>query len=149
MIHKIADNLKLIAINTPMCNMASFGDISLYDHKATIKYPYVNIDVVNSSNRGGAKTYTLRVYVCDRNEPYVAYNKCESILDSFMHDTEIQMENYTTNFFTLDFQDSVNGVWSDVQLSYAQENDCYNIPAVGDQYILMENGDLIRLDITV
>jgi hypothetical protein len=67
MIHKYADNLKILAINTPLCNMASFGDIQLYNYKSTIKYPYVNIDVVNSVNRGGGKTYTLRVYVCDRN----------------------------------------------------------------------------------
>ena len=36
------DNIKTLAINTPTVSMSSFGDISLYDNKSIIKYPYVN-----------------------------------------------------------------------------------------------------------
>jgi hypothetical protein len=146
MIAKITDKLKLVAINTPMVNMSSIGDISLYNNKATIQYPYVNIDVVNSRNDGGAKVYTIRLYVCDRNEPYIAYNKTEQILDSIMNNSEIDESSYTTNFFSLDFQDDVHGVWTDLVLSTAQQYECLNLSmniAGTVRYIMLENGDLI------
>lgn len=146
MIHKLADKLKLISINTPMVQMASFGDISLYNNKPTIKYPYVNIDVVNSQKVSGIKNYTIRFYVCDRNEPYVAYNKAETILDSIMNNIDVDVENYTTNYFNLDFQDDVNGVWCDATIQMRLELDCSNyIPEDESEYILQENGDLIKI----
>lgn len=110
---EIVNNIKVTSMSIPTCNMASFGDISLYDNKATIKYPYVNIDVVNNNVVNNSnKKYTFRIYICDRNEPYLAYNKCELILDTLMN--KLQIENYTTSYFTLNFQDVVNGIYADV-----------------------------------
>lgn len=109
-IYSITNKLKEVAINTPMVNMAMFGDIMDYDDKADIKYPYVNIDVVSANVVNYAQTYTFRIYVCDRNAPYIAYNKTEAIINTFLKNNEINAERYTINYFTLDFKDQVHGV---------------------------------------
>ena len=131
--------------------MASFGDISLYDDKATIAYPYVNFDIVNSSVINYVKTYTIRMYVCDRNIPYIAYNKTELIADDLLKtlDTDV----YNMNYFTLDFKDVVNGVWCDFEIQTALEGGCtYNslfnnsLLLEDGNFIVLENGDLIILN---
>lgn len=147
MITRVIDKLKIYAINTPMVNQASFGDISLYNHKTTIKYPYINFDVINSTNRNGIKTYKFRIYVCDRNEPLTAYNKTEVILDTLLNNIELQITNYVTNYFTLNFQDVVNGVFVDIDYEEQQQLECLSVLDDGDDYILMENGDLIKIEI--
>lgn len=140
---EVVNNIKINAMSIPTANMASFGDISLYDNKATIKYPYVNIDVVNNKvTNNSNKTYTFRIYVCDRNEPYVAYNKAELILDSLLN--QLQIENYSTNYFTLNFQDIVNGVWADIIFESNVDLAC-PIKAIGESgYVILENSDFIR-----
>lgn len=152
MIYPLANKLKHAAINHPMCNMAAFGDIQLYDDKATIAYPYVNFDVVSSTVVNSIKTYTMRIYVCDRNEPYVAYNKCELILENIIKDLEIY--KFTTRYFTLDFKDLVNGVYADFQIEVPLIGECdyntlfnYNILLEEGSFMLLENGDFIRLNI--
>lgn len=142
MILKLINDLQIAAVNTMMCSMASYGDLSLYDNKATIAYPYVNFDVVSSLvSKSSLKTYTIRVYVCDRNEPYVAYNKTEMILDTIMND--LQIEKYTVNYFTLDFKDQVNGVWADVQIDDIIEFICIEDSGLVN-YVILENGDVIN-----
>lgn len=122
-IYKVANDLKGVAMSMPTVAMASFGDISLYDNKSTIFYPYVNIDVVTDDVAGnGVGTYRLRIYVADRNEPFVAYNKCELILDNFMRTIEVQ--NYQINYFTLEFQDVVNGVYADIEYDESFNLNC-------------------------
>lgn len=106
--------------------MCSFGDIMEYDNKSTVKYPYVNIDVVKSSVNSFIQTYTLRFYVCDRNEPYVAYNKTETILNNIFKRNDIDSNNYTINYFSLDFKDKVNGVWADVVVQIPLNVNCSN-----------------------
>ena len=139
-IYNIVNNLKNDAINTEMVNMSSFGNISLYDNKATILYPYVNIDIVNNQVfNNGVKRYIFRIYVVDRNEPYVAYNKTELILDNLM--MKMGVQNYTTNYFTLDFKDVVNGVYTDIPVEIDMNLTCTQYDNKG--YIILENGDFV------
>lgn len=121
---KIANELKVLAINTNTVNQSSFGDISLYDNKATIRYPYVNFDIVTSYVNNNTITYTIRIYVCDRNEPYIAYNKTKLILDSILKHHTLDVTNYTTQFFTLNFKDLVNGCWADFKIEEVVEYNC-------------------------
>lgn len=109
-IYNIVNKLKTIAINIPMVNQCSFGDIMEYDNKATIKYPYINIDVVTANVVNYAQTYTFRIYVCDRNDPYIAYNKTEVIINNFLKNNDISADKYTLNYFSLNFKDRVNGI---------------------------------------
>lgn len=143
MIQQLANELKIRAINTPMVNQSSFGDISLYDNKATIKYPYVNIDVVNCfiQNHSIYK-YKIRFYICDRNEPYIAYNKTEMILVNLL--TQLQVDDYTINYFTFNFKDKVHGVWADIDIENINTNNpCFsNTDAI--DFVLLETGDLIN-----
>ena len=138
-IYTIVNNLKNDAMNTEMVNMSSFGDISLYDNKATILYPYINIDIVNNQVfNNGVKRYIFRIYVIDRNEPYQSYNKTELILNTFVNSLDIP--NYTINYFTLDFQDVVNGVYTDIPVEIDMNSTSqYD----NKRYIILENGDFV------
>ena len=125
--------------------MASFGNIMDYDNKPNIKYPYVNIDVVNSVVQNFAQTYTFRIYVCDRNKPYIAYNKTEAILNTFLKNNEVFAVNYTINYFSIDFKDQVNGVWVDMTIQTPLVTECIAPKIVEDEsYIITDNGDLIK-----
>lgn len=146
-IYSITNKLKEVAINTPMVQMVSFGDIMDYDNKATIKYPYVNIDCITSSIINYAQTYTFRIYVCDRNAPYIAYNKTEAIINTFLKNNEINAVRYTINYFSYDFKDLVHGVWADIQIEVPLVTECDTFEIIeNESYVLMENGDLIRLN---
>ena len=144
MIRPLVDKIKFEAISHPLVQMASVGDLSLFDNKATILYPYVNVDVVTNSVSGYINTYILRVYVCDRNEPYVAYNKTELIMTDIMQSLEV--ENYTINFFNNDFQDITNGVWADIAFQVpmgCSAESIFDYSLFRDTFIIMENGDFI------
>ena len=144
-IYSITNKLKTIAINTPMVQMASFGDLMDNDNKATIKYPYVNIDCLTSSIVNYAQNYTFRIYVCDRNEPYIAYNKTEAIINAFLKNNEISAVRYTLYYFSYNFKDQVNGVYADIQVEVPLVFDCDEIQALeNDSYIITDNGDLIK-----
>lgn len=153
-IYTTINKLQILAINTKMVNMCSFGDIMLFDNKATIKYPYVNIDVVNASVTNFVQTYTFRIYVCDRNEPYIAYNKAETILNTFLKNNAIDITNYTINYFTLNFKDIVNGVWADIIIQVPLVTECDTfidlsegyITQQNDKFILNESNDLIKTE---
>lgn len=123
-IYKIASELKLLAINTATVSMASFGDIHLYDNKATIRYPYCNFDIVNTRVVNNSIRYTFRIYVCDRNDPYIAYNKTNLILNSILKHYTLDATNYIANFFTLNFQDQVNGCWADFVVEEQLDYQC-------------------------
>ena len=151
MIYNITNELKHLAISNPLVNMASIGDINLYQDKATIKYPYVNFDVVNTDVYDFVATYNIRMYVCDRNTtPYIAYNKCETIANDLLK--EIEIKQYTINYFTLNFKDVVDGVWVDFELEVPIEGNCAYKSLFGYQlleegnFTLQENGDLIILN---
>lgn len=143
------NKIKFECTKHPMVNMASVGDISLYEDKATIKYPYINLDVVNTSIRDYVQTYTFRIYVCDRNNPYIAYNKCEVIMNNILKAIDIQ--SYTIEFFTLNFADIVNGCFTDFQIQVPLEGSCtydslFNsfLLLEDSEFIMLESGDLIR-----
>ena len=139
---RTVDNIKILAINTPTVSMSSFGDISLYDNKSIIKYPYVNIDVVsNDVVSNNNKTYTFRIYVCDKNEPYIAYNKCELILDTLLNNLEVS--NYKTNYFTLSFKDMINGIFADVTVDSTINLSCI-VSEEDKEFIILENSDFIK-----
>ena len=136
------DNIKTLAINTPTVSMSSFGDISLYDNKSIIKYPYVNIDVVsNDVANNNNKSYTFRIYVCDKNEPYIAYNKCELILDTLLNSLEVS--DYKTNYFTLSFKDMINGIFADITVESNINLSCI-ISEEDKEFIILENSDFIK-----
>lgn len=149
MIYKLANQLKYDAIQHPMVNMAAFGSLSLFDDKSRIAYPYVNFDVVSSRVVNYLKTYTIRMYICDRNEPYIAYNKTETIADDILKALEI--ESYTINYFTLEYKDITNGVFTDFEIQVPMTGDCsYDslfTLLVQEQggFVLQKNGDLINL----
>jgi hypothetical protein len=150
-IYKLASDIKKMAIMTPNVAMASFGDISLYDNKSIILYPYVNIDIINDIVDGNANcTYKFAIYVIDRNDEYEAYNKCELILDELMQ--KLQIENYNTNFIHKDFQDQVIGVYTELSYEDTIGLSCqyYEYGALIteeelpiDQYITTNNNKLI------
>lgn len=151
-VFNVATGIKKLAMSIPMCSMASFGDISLFNNKATIAYPFVNIDVIsNLVVNNSLNTYTLRMYACDRNpEVYIAYNKAELVLDSLMMRLDIQ--NYTTNYFSLDFKDVVNGVYTDIKfdsillLNCAKYYDGFLLQEEAQWYILTEEDDYIEIN---
>ena len=152
MIYPLMSDLKLNAIKHPMVNMASVGDMSLYDNKATIRYPYVNFDIVSSSIVNYSKKYTIRLYVCDRQkDTLVSYNKTELIADNLLK--KLQMNNYIVNYFHNDFQDDVDGVWVDFQYEIAVTSECTyetllngSILLEDGNFIILENGDLISIE---
>lgn len=144
MIQALVDKVKFQSISHPLVNMASVGDITIFDNKATIAYPYVNVDVVNCLRKNFLKTYTLRIYVCDRNEPYIAYNKTELILTEILE--QLDIFDVTINYFNNDFQDVVNGVYVDVQfqvpIGCASES-IFDYSLFNDTFIILENGDYL------
>lgn len=151
MIYQLANQLKYEAIKHPMVNMASFGSLSLYDDKATIAYPYVNFDVIRSNVRSYLNTYTVRMYVVDRNDPYIAYNKCEVIINNILKSKEI--DNYSIEYFTLEYKDIVNGAFVDFNIDVRLDGNCVydslfndNLLLENGGFVLQENGDLIILE---
>ena len=146
-IYNIVNKLKTIAINIPMVNQSSFGDIMEYDNKPNIKYPYVNIDIVNAQVVNFAQTYTFRLYVCDRNQPYIAYNKAEAIVNTILKNNELFTANYMINYFSIDFKDKVSGVWVDMTIQTPLVTECIASKVVEDEsYIITESGDLIKVN---
>jgi len=147
MIFPLILKLKLKAIQHPMVSQTGFGDLSLYDNFNTVKYPYVNFDIVNSVINNWVKTYTIRVYVLDINNPLVAYSKAETIMDNIFKDLKIL--NYNVNYFTLNFKDLVNGIWADIEIQEKIVSDCdyttlFNHQLLEDgSFRQLENGDLV------
>lgn len=144
MIRALVDKIKFTAISHPLVNMASVGDITLYDNKSTIMYPYVNVDVISDFVSNFIKTYTIRVYVCDRNEPYIAYNKAELIITDMMQTLDVN--SYTVNFFNLDFQDVVNGVYADIAFQIPMgcaPEAIFDYRLFTETFIILENGDFL------
>lgn len=152
MIYPVINQIKAVAIQDPLVNMASYGDIQLYNNKSTVKYPYVNLDIVSTNKVGGSKKYTIRVYVVDRQyDVTVAHNKCELILEQLMKNLEI--DKYTINYVVEEFNDIASGVWCDINYeigtslgcSFNQLFDSFILLEQGG-YIMTEEGDLIMLE---
>lgn len=149
MILPVFENIQQKVISHPLVNMCSYGDISLYNNKKTIKYPFVNLDIVSSQNFNNISSYTIRMYVCDRNKtPFIAYNKCETIAVQIMQNFENY--NFKINYFTLDFGDVVDGVFIDFVIETPSNFDCVipyetlDINKLKDgSYTMDENGDII------
>lgn len=146
MIAKVIDDLKITAMNTPLVNMVAFGQLSLFAEKKTIKYPYVNLDIVNANISGGSKKYKIRIYVCDRNDIITAFNKTELILDQILKSELYYTQNYTVNYFTEEFKDITSGVFVDIDIEDDILSHCSPIEIEQVGFILQENGDLIRIE---
>lgn len=139
-IHKTINLLKTDMSTIEQVKSVEYGDVRLVTDKADIEYPFVNFDIVSSNVTGNAgKTYTIRLYCLDRNEPYIAFNKTELIVNTFMD--YHQLQNYSLNYFTLDYKDQVNGVFVDIQVDTNTSLQCLTYDGKG--YITLENGDLI------
>lgn len=142
-IFQTINDLKASAMLIKGVNMASYGDISLYDNKTDIMYPYVNFDIVNSRVSNNCnKQYTFRIYVMDRNVPFVAYNKCELILKELSN--KLDVSNYLINYFTLDYKDLVNGVFADITIDTNIDLSCIKQIITEITYIILENSDYIN-----
>lgn len=125
---KIVKQLQQIAINTPLVNQSAFGDIELYNNKATIKYPYVNYDIVSENVMGNVAQYTFRIYVCDRNpDPYIAYNKTLNILNSILKHPDVDASAYVAYYFVLNFKDQVTGCYADFIIEEAFTTNCLTV----------------------
>lgn len=136
-IFELVNQLKTKALSLSMCSGSDYGDISLYEDKE-VTYPFINIDIVSSNvTNNGSKRYTFRIYSMDRNVPYIAYNKAELLLNDFMN--EFGVYNYTLNFFTLEFNDLINGVFADITIDVKMDLVC--APVYDSEYIILENGD--------
>lgn len=121
----VINDLITMASSLPTCKNSGFGDLRLYDNKADVEYPYVNIDILSSTVfNGSSKNYKLRVYVMDKNESYIAYNKSELLLNLIMAQYEIP--NFIVNYFDLDYKDMVSGVYADFEYNVIinKENGC-------------------------
>jgi hypothetical protein len=149
MILPVFENIQQKVISHPLVNMCSYGDIQLYNNKKTIKYPFVNLDIISSNLINNVSTYSIRMYVCDRNEtPFIAYNKCETIAVQIMKNFE--QNNVKLNYFTLDFKDVVDGVFVDFNVDVVANFDCeipYDVLSfdklLSTGYTMDENGDII------
>lgn len=151
MIYPLINKAKYQAIKHPFVNMAAFGSIELFNDKATIQYPYVNFDIISNTVNDYVKTYTIRMYVMDRNEPYIAYNKTEVIADDILKSLDV--EDYTILYFTIEYKDVSNGVYTDFTIQVPLEGSCtydslFNSALLLEDgnFVLQENGDLIMLN---
>lgn len=116
MVDNFINELKILCINTPLVEQVAYGDISEYNNKQ-VKYPYINLDIVDTNFRRGILYHTIRFYVMDRNiNTLISLNKCESILDSIMKNNQMQIVDYSGNPFVLDYKDQINGYWTDIEI---------------------------------
>lgn len=139
-IYELVKYIKRKAIELPMCNYSDFGDLSLYEEKEVL-YPLINIDIVNSKVvDNSTKAYTFRIYSMDRNQPYIAYNKCEDLLITLMN--QLTITDFTSTFFTLNFKDVINGCYCDVTFTTPIGLECIFSEETG--YFILENGDFIK-----
>lgn len=122
-IYKLFNDIKTVAIQIPNVAMSAFGDILLYGEKKDIYYPYVNVDILkNNVSNNIVGQYGVRVYVLDRNDVFEAYNKTELILDELMN--KLGVKNYNVNYFTLDYKDQINGIYTDITYDDIIKIDC-------------------------
>lgn len=144
MIYKLMNDLKFAAILNPLVNMSNYGDIYVnYSDNMNNRYPFVNFDVVNCVVSNYVKIYTIRMYVADRQKTdvYTAYNKTEFIADTLLKDMEI--DNYTAEYFKYDFLDEVHGVMIDFNYETSIASTCNNTTVDENNNILLESGDYV------
>jgi len=143
MVIQFLNNLKTIAISSPLVAMSSVSSIIDYENKPDIKYPFVNIDLVSLSVQNYSKLYKVRIYICDRNpNEFNSYNKSAIILDDILKTIGIEVNNYTANFFRLDFLDMVNGCWSEVDIEGDMVLECDGL-LDSKTYVVTEQGDYV------
>lgn len=152
MIDSFIKNLKLICLNTEMVQQVSYGNILEYTQKS-IKYPYINIDILDTQKLNGVLYHNVRLYVMDRNtNELITYNKCEIILDNILKDPELQIPIYYANPFTLNFKDLISGYYCDIQIPEVYlskpKSDC-DYPEESSDYTILDSGDYIKNDLSV
>lgn len=154
-IYKIAQKIKGSSMKVQAINMASFGDIKLIENYKSVMYPFMNCDVVLSNTiNNAAKLYTMRIYICDRNDSYIAYNKTELLMDELM--VILKIDTYNINYFNFEYsdfnfsnKDGVNGVYVDIVFEDKITLKCVYEEVDDKSWIITENGDYLRSFITL
>lgn len=119
----VVTKLEFNASQISNCSMVGIGDIRLFDDKASTMYPYINLDIISDEVfNGSIKAWKFRIYAVDRNEPYLAYNKCELMIGELLNQMEIL--DYTLNYITLNYQDLIHGVFTDVSFDASLTVNC-------------------------
>ena len=142
MIIDVFEKLKLLALSTKLVKQSAYGDIVNYMNKHDILYPYVNFDIITYITNNFSKDYKIRMYVCDRNkDKYISYNKADIIINNFLKDNSLDIENYEYTFFDLDYDDMINGAYCDFLI---EEEVLINTKCdLNIGYIITEYGDYI------
>lgn len=147
MIDNFIKSLKLICLNTQLVNQVAYGNIIDYTHKE-VKYPYVNLDILNSSIINGIVYHNIRFYIMDRNiNDLTSFNKTEMILDNIMKEPELQIEVYSATPFVLDYNDMITGFFCDIQIPEVALNTPFNecsVLSIGEGYTTLPDGDLLK-----
>lgn len=109
-----------IARQHPLLNDTGRGDVYDNLNNKKNKYPYMNVDVQNSTTNGAVLTYQIYFVVADRltvdraNEYTIKYD-CEGILRTILNalgnTDNIKVENVELEYFTQQFADYLGGVY--------------------------------------
>ena len=109
-----------IARQHPLLNDTGRGDVYDNLNNKENKYPYLNVDVQNSTTNGAVLTYQIYFVVADRltvdraNEYAIKYD-CEGILRTILNalgnTDNIKVENVELEYFTQQFADYLGGVY--------------------------------------
>ena len=150
MIYKEIQIIKQQAIRLQGINMCSFGAIQEIDDKKSIFYPLVNVDVVKGQTiNNSVQKHTVRIYVMDRNAPYIAYNKCELLLNELM--LLLEIPTFTINYFNYNYSDfefknsnKVNGVYCDVEIESEIKLKCIYDELADKSFVITEESDYIK-----
>lgn len=146
MLYNLLDNLKITAIQHPLVQMSAIDDLVEYQNRP-VRYPFVNINVVDSNVTNGLKKYNVRIYVLDRQKNVnVAWNKTEIILEDILK--QAGFKNYNIYYFKDDFNDIVSGCYCDIKYENIRagkgsETGTCDYRAITDGYIVQQDEDYI------
>lgn len=155
MLYNLLENLKITAIQHPLVQMSAIDDLIEYQNRP-VRYPFVNINIVDSNVTNGLKRYNVRIYVLDiQRNVNVAWNKCELILEDILKQNGFK--NYNIFYFKDDFKDIVSGCYCDIKYenirSKGSETGICDYNAITNNYLntqdtdymTQQSGDLIML----
>lgn len=148
MIYKEIQIIKQKAIRLQGINMSTFGAIQEIDDKKSIFYPLCNVDVVKGQTiNNSVQKHTVRIYIMDRNSPFIAYNKCELLMNELM--LLLEIPTFTINYFNYNYSDfefknsnRVNGVYCDVEIESEIQLKC--IYDEDNRFIITEESDYVK-----
>jgi hypothetical protein len=124
MVINVTDYIRHVAMESPLLMSSYKGEMPIPDNSPVVKYPYLNIDVLSTDRTDYHKEYKFRIWVCDRNDVYIAYSKCEQIIIELMAGLAIDVYKY--EYFKNDYQDGVHGCFID--FGFLVDKDCVELP---------------------